>query len=510
MRRTIFLILISTMAMSCASKPQDFACDDALMSGNILEWAGAPYSRLIQRDAGFDDLSSAMAAKNDFPDSLFESLSGELNEDRKLIEDVYFEERLARVLVQKSVVEKQSSQPRSKTFLLLSGGGQWGAFGAGFIREWREGSGSTEALDFVTGISTGAIQGLFVSAGNYERLEAEYRIPEQTHIAKYLGTRGLLFHGGQYDTRALTAKLKRVLCDEECALLNGIARKEAPRFFVGIVRLSDGRLLIVDIQGVIKSYWEVAAGGKSGDGAELSEQTTNVNFTKANAAEVTSCVTGIVMASAQVPIQLAPVRINGRAFGDGGIRTSVFAESAIESIRTVNRFYERRSKQHGIDTAQVEPPPTLIIIRNGPTVTFSDRLADESDAGVGLSAFNERPLTLVDVEPNFDKVALRAFGIIVNQIEVDSIAKMRLGNATGDIQLITADGFYAYSEKKCDRPRDADKAFDPEFMSCLIEYGKQKASACNGAPDWIRLPKSPDEMVQPACSERRRTPQSHD
>ena len=42
------------------------------------------------------------------------------------------------------------------TILELSGGGQYGAFGAGFLKGWRE-AGTRPEFDIVTGVSTGAL-----------------------------------------------------------------------------------------------------------------------------------------------------------------------------------------------------------------------------------------------------------------------------------------------------------------------------------------------------------------
>lgn len=62
---------------------------------------------------------------------------------------------------------------RHLDILLLSGGGQNGAYGAGFLRGWRERTdGAMPQFDLVTGISTGALQAPFAVLGTQEALDS--------------------------------------------------------------------------------------------------------------------------------------------------------------------------------------------------------------------------------------------------------------------------------------------------------------------------------------------------
>src|SRR5947207_2377511 len=53
--------------------------------------------------------------------------------------------------------------PRS--VLVLSGGDQDGAFGAGFLHGWRQARGGRPSFDIVTGVSTGALMATFAFLG---------------------------------------------------------------------------------------------------------------------------------------------------------------------------------------------------------------------------------------------------------------------------------------------------------------------------------------------------------
>jgi hypothetical protein len=62
---------------------------------------------------------------------------------------------------------------RTLDLLLLSGGGQHGAYGIGFLRGWRSRTDMPmPSFDLVTGISTGALQAPFALLGTEEALNA--------------------------------------------------------------------------------------------------------------------------------------------------------------------------------------------------------------------------------------------------------------------------------------------------------------------------------------------------
>jgi patatin-like phospholipase/acyl hydrolase len=64
--------------------------------------------------------------------------------------------RLARV---KARYDADPGKPVVWNLVVISGGGDWGAFGAGFIKGWShvEGPLTKPEFDVVTGVSTGAL-----------------------------------------------------------------------------------------------------------------------------------------------------------------------------------------------------------------------------------------------------------------------------------------------------------------------------------------------------------------
>lgn len=201
------------------------------------------------------------------------------------------------------------------------------------------------------------------------------------------------------------------------------------------------------------------------------------------------CIAGAALASAAMPVFFQQVRIgsgtNWTTYYDGGVRQSVFEinaaermNGAIAALKNVNPTLMNKS------SAEL---PALYVIRNGPTVLIRN---DEDDPKL-------------DKKGSAIDAALRAQTILVNQLEVQSIADLRLAHPKGDIWLRTADGFdrehphpgdvamtpplphvidYAGREGPCVKdPKQA--MFSPSFMGCLMRYGREHGSKAS----WIRL-----------------------
>jgi predicted acylesterase/phospholipase RssA len=82
--------------------------------------------------------------------------------------------------------------PPTVDLLVISGGGDWGAFGAGVLKGWGRAKGGRPEFDVVTGVSTGALIAPFAFLGDdasIERIVQLYRAPDKD-IAT---TRGWLF-----------------------------------------------------------------------------------------------------------------------------------------------------------------------------------------------------------------------------------------------------------------------------------------------------------------------------
>lgn len=226
--------------------------------------------------------------------------------------------------------------PEPKT-LALSGGGPWGAYGAGFLNAWREHRQNEEneddipAFAVVTGVSTGALQSTFAFLGGDEldRLEELYRTVENDDI---------------FDKRnTITALLSKNALNSLDPLRKTLRREITERGLIEKVALeaAKGRLLLVGM--VDLNTGKLFAG-------DLTKVATDDALTPDERAE---CYADLLVASAAVPASFDPVHTvspdnQRRVFVDGGVRAAVFIESVERAAETISEASGDR-----IDTAVI-------------------------------------------------------------------------------------------------------------------------------------------------------------
>jgi hypothetical protein len=178
--------------------------------------------------------------------------------------------------------------------LSLSGGGQNGAFGAGFLIGWRE-SGKRPDFDIVGGVSTGALlatHALLGTPADDAKLEEMYTQVTQDDI--YLG-RGLTAIISGTDSLKDTAPLRAMIAKFITAeTLQRVA-----------AAYDDNRLLVVGTTNVDYAQtwvWNMSLIAKAGE-LELYRD--------------------VLLASASFPIVFPPVEIDGHLFVDGAARSNV-------------------------------------------------------------------------------------------------------------------------------------------------------------------------------------------
>lgn len=132
--------------------------------------------------------------------------------------------------------------------LSLSGGGDWGAYGAGFLRAWSEipqdDPRAMPEFDLVTGISTGALIAPYAYLGMYERVDELYRNSTADWAREHV-LYGLVSGNSLYDITDLEERIRDEL---ESAIAPALrARRDGHRSLVvattdldlGILRLWD-------------------------------------------------------------------------------------------------------------------------------------------------------------------------------------------------------------------------------------------------------------------------------
>ena len=181
--------------------------------------------------------------------------------------------------------------------LELSGGGQYGAFGAGFLKGWTE-SGQRPEFDAVTGVSTGALLATHAFLGTPDDdavLEEIFTTISAADI--YTGKRlfSLLWGGNAiFDTSPLQTLLDEYITAEVLQRV-AAAHDEHRRLWVGTTNLDYGQTWV----------WDMGMIAKEGtpEALELYKK--------------------VLRASAAPPIVFPPVEISGYLFADGGVRENL-------------------------------------------------------------------------------------------------------------------------------------------------------------------------------------------
>jgi len=421
--RALLVLPAAILAGGCVhlgAKPMTFGCGP-LLADNVETYKGNPLIAQLQRDAGGDDPATSAASTSA---SAVEADAVDTETDQ-----------LIRALREPKQGQEEAAARVAPSTLMLSGGGSWGAFGAGFLKQlgktdWR----------VVTGVSTGSLQGLFVAAGDYDRMVTEYRIGAQEDLALTNGLLSMLAKGSEYDLAPLRAKLFGYLLDGGGAEVPFVrmARPSAPHLFIGMVEAGTGDLKVVSITDMVRSVYVEGVTPDPGKVKDLAD-----------------CVAGVALASSSIPVRLTPVQIDGRTYMDGGVRSSIFHAGV--------------ARRHAL-LSQTGPAPDIYVIRNGPTVVFDDK--------------KEEGVRKVDVRPDLLRVGLRGYSTIVNQSELMSIAALRLIYPRGTIRVMTADGFNTGPDNPAPCGERPESVFEPAFMSCLIRWGSYKAAP---TPKWIEL-----------------------
>lgn len=186
--------------------------------------------------------------------------------------------------------------------LAMSGGGDYGAFGAGFLVGWgtiTDPQWRRPDFDIVTGVSTGALLAPFAYLGSDEAclaVESLYRNPKKDWVQES----GLLFFlpsnpsfmkipGLERDIRAVVdAKMIAQMAEQSRA----------------------GKLLAIsatDLDLGRQKFWEV--------GAESEAAVVSGDYDR---------VQRIMLASAAIPAVFPPIEIGESIYGDGGVTANVF------------------------------------------------------------------------------------------------------------------------------------------------------------------------------------------
>lgn len=363
---------------------------------------------------------------------------------------------------EETAAEENAEQSPTPSVLLLSGGGQWGAFGAGFLERLQASQNPRDRIApvIITGVSTGAIQSLFVAAGDYKGLLAAYTAHKEGEYVRMHKGLSPLWRGSRASMGPLRDLLMARLtgADGSTGLLDELAEKlkargtlghGQTRLFIGAVDAGSGKFVVFDIGRMIRDKMP-----------RRDDPKFDTSYH-----QLAECVTAAALGSSSIPVNFGQTRVATRDGGwhvlyDGGVRQSVFYQRWMRSSRLAQKAFVQQQSTDKKDGKEPPRPLPIYVLRNGPSIARPG--AD------GLQS------------PSLLSSAERGYSLIVNQTEVMSVCSLRLSDAQGPIYVQTADSIF--SDPRFDGGTATNKwppdgsFFDQTYMNALAQQGSRVAA----------------------------------
>jgi predicted acylesterase/phospholipase RssA len=318
--------------------------------------------------------------------------------------------------------------------LVLSGGGAWGAYGAGFLDGWAkrpQGIGdrwpSRPAFDVVTGVSTGAIMAPFalLGSGADPKLQHAFRGVSGDDLFTSRNVIALPWWNSLKDPNGLERQLRDALDTSTIADLKAAAAQHRT-IWVGAVNFDTGKF----------TQFNLSALARDLPPAEAKEQ-----------------IVEHIMASSALPTFFPPRFINGCMYMDGGVRE--------------NAFFTRMHDAVGAAGGTKENHADVYVIENGP-IGVQKLLTDN---------------TLLDI-------TVRSFSLAESQIQLNSLRNIYdyakehgYGFYWTSADDVVSDPQDAHDQPGlCKYPKTPSDQFEATFTTCLYDSAVRKAR--DGASPW--------------------------
>ncbi|NOZ65664.1 MAG: patatin-like phospholipase family protein [Alphaproteobacteria bacterium] len=360
-----------------------------------------------------------------------------------------FHDHLYEMIDQKTISSRETRKQKY-TVLVMSGGGQNGAFGAGVLNGWSARSDGVmrSDIDMITTISTGAMALTYALVGNYglddQRAasdEALRKIFTETSEDDLIEKKGL-FSIISTNSLANTEGLGRMLDEAVKTFVPMVANwPEQGKWmgksaFVGMVNMDDGRFYVVDLLHVAR-------------------------HTKIDP-HAQDCYKEVILASSAEPVNFPPrfittnptVPDGGNMYVDGGLRFGLFWNENLKAIKDREMDIE------------------VYVIVNGDLATNSFVCHDEGGCYTEKKTIKNKVLD----------IAKRSSTIVTDQLYIGSLNRIYwnlvkefgVGNFVMNYTYIKPE----YIEREYGRNKNCRKStslFDPVYMKCLYNIGVEVA-----------------------------------
>lgn len=319
----------------------------------------------------------------------------------------------------------ESRNPKEQTYdiLVLSGGGELGAFGAGFLKGWgsvKEKGYIRPIFDSVSGISTGALIAPFAFIGSkqaYDKIVNLYRNPNDSLVVPRTLVSFMLGQGAYFDATILHNLIRKSISQDIISALAMGAKKHRV-LLVGATNLDYGVIRVWD----------------------LAEMAAKLPITDAKRE-----ITKRLIASSAIPSAFPPVTINDYLYVDGGA-----------SMQVVSGIEDRSWLYNEGDSG---------VINNHPTSPIKIR--------VWMIINNKLVMEPEVIQKNWSSIATRSLATLMRgstlQTIQDAETFVNLINKRDDFDVQMNYVAIPQNYKIIDTPA----LFDKEKMRALVDLGEQ-------------------------------------
>lgn len=237
-----------------------------------------------------------------------------------------------RVVAEQNLATASSSPQPTLDILIISGGGDRGAFGAGVLKGWGQVTDPQHGrpeFDVVTGVSTGALIAPFAFVGTDEAYDVAYSAyrdpnPHWFQIRNWFAI--LLMRESFMDNSGLRGEVVKTL---DLPLLEAIAegRHENRLLLIGTTNLDLGMLTTWDATRLAD---EVVAGTR--------DRTT---------------FDDVILASTAIPAVFPPVKIEGDLYVDGGVTRNIAYTTDYEFDQSLVNLWKREQQGRAFPKTRV-------------------------------------------------------------------------------------------------------------------------------------------------------------
>ena len=283
-----------------------------------------------------------------------------------------------------------SGQTPEIRFLLLSGGGSRGAWGAGFLKGLNERGEALAEPRVVTGVSTGSLQATYAFLGDFDELFQFYTSVENADIYKKRFPLLVPFSNSVRTVGPLREILEREI---DIEVLRRVAGQPDRLLCVGTVIAESGEFFAWNLSGIARKAVSADAAGNNAESRHWQ-----------------SVYREAIIASAAVPVMFPPVTVEREQTTethlDGGVRSNVFYsplwEMLIEAVR-------RRTVDRGSAPVLVD-----IVVNGQPGATVVE-------SPTGIVKIGTRSLELALAQVHFTSAVIAQYEALKDQASADAV-----------------------------------------------------------------------------------------